>query len=118
EAQRDSSVRRSSIPKRIEHIPEAQLRFLGRNLEHIFENRLLHVRLMNTNRAAAKFPAVYNDVIMLTPHFFRIALEHRNVFRHGSRERMMTRIPTVLLFVEAQQRKIDYPKKIKPVRRN
>ena|SRR2546430_629705 len=55
---------------------------------------------------------------MLTTHFFRIAFQHTDVFSHQHGEKMMTRIPTVLFFVEAEQRKIDYPKKIEPIGRN
>src|SRR4051812_34217673 len=49
---------------------------------------------------------------MLTTHLFRLGLQQRNVLRDRRGEGMMARIPTVLLLVEAQQRKINHPKKI------
>ena len=89
---------------------------LWRNLKHFLEYRFLHVRPMNTDRAAAQFPAVNHDVIMLTADFFRIVLEQRDIFGHRSSERMMARIPTVLFLVETEQRKVHDPEEIETVR--
>ena len=46
-----------AIFESFEHIAEAELCFFGRNLEDLFEDRSLHVPLMDTDRATAQFHA-------------------------------------------------------------
>src|SRR5258708_6103569 len=59
----DATVRRRPITKRLEHVTEAELGFLRRDLQHFLKNRSLQVRLMNTDGAAAEFDAVDDDVV-------------------------------------------------------
>src|SRR5438105_15470200 len=79
EPERNSAMRRSAVPERIQEITEADLRLLRRDLQHFFKHRLLHVWLMNTNRTAPQFPAIDDDIVVLAAHFFRFSFEHRNV---------------------------------------
>src|SRR5215216_834147 len=58
EAEGDSAVRRSAVPERLEHVPEAELGFVRRDLENLFEDGLLNIGLMNTNGAAAELDTV------------------------------------------------------------
>src|ERR1043165_4604920 len=108
-------MRRSAVAKGIEHVTEAQFRFFGRNLEHVFKDRFLDIRLMNTNRAATQLDAVDDNIIVLAPNLFGIRFKHADVFGDGSGKWMMARIPAILLFIETEQREIDPPKKIESV---
>src|SRR5581483_11654087 len=91
ESKRNPAMRWRAVTKGFEHITEARLDHLGRNLQHLFENRLLHVRLMDSNRPAAEFDAIHDHVIMLTAHLLRIAGEKLHVLRHRRGEGMMAR---------------------------
>ena len=82
-------------------------------MENVFKHGLLHVRLVDTNRAAAQLNTVHDNVIMLAANLLRIRLEHRNVFSHRRGEGMVTGVPPVLFFVEAEKGEINNPKKIK-----
>ena len=43
EAQRDAAVRRGAVFERFQHITEARLHHVRRNLQHLLEHRFLHV---------------------------------------------------------------------------
>ena len=109
-------MRRCAVFERVEHVAEAQFRFFRRDREQFFEDGLLHVGLMDTDRAAAEFDAIHDDVVMLAANFFRISFQQRDVFRDGCGERMMAGIPAVLFAIKAEQRKFDDPEKIKLLR--
>lgn len=55
---------------------------------------------------------------MLTANLLWVGLEEQDILGHRSRERMVARIPTVHLPIEAQQRELDDPKEIKARRIN
>src|SRR5439155_24787553 len=115
EAERDAAVGRRAVTKRLQEVTEAQSGLLRRNLQHLLETHLLHLGLVNTDRAAAQFDAVHHHVVVLAANFFRIACQQRDVLHHRRGERVMARIPTVLFLVEAQQRKVHHPEKLKAV---
>src|SRR5438445_176744 len=108
-------MRRRSEAEGFQHIAKPRLCNLRRDLQHFFENCLLHVRAMNTNRTAAQFPTIDHNIIMLPTDLFRIGLQEGNVLSHGRGEWMMARIPAIVFLVETQQREIDDPKKIKTI---
>src|SRR5437868_1983958 len=103
-------MRRGAVAESIEHITKTDFSFFGWNLENVFEDGLLNIRLMDPNRAAAQFPSIDHNVIVLAAHLFRIGFEHRHVFCDRGREWMMARVPAILFFVETEQRKIHHPK--------
>src|SRR5437868_6619390 len=47
--ERNTAVGRGAITERFEHVAEAQLGFVWRNLEDLLEDRFLDVRLMDTD---------------------------------------------------------------------
>src|SRR5262249_18365058 len=55
---------------------------------------------------------------MLAPDLFGLRFEQGYVFSDGGGKRMVTRVPPVLLFIEAQQGKIDHPEEVEPIGRN
>src|SRR5204863_9268818 len=61
---------------------------------------------------------VYDDIIVLTPNFFRIAGQQGNVFLHRGGKRMMAGIPAVLFLVETQEWELNDPEEIELVRRD
>src|SRR5439155_6737384 len=85
------------------------------NLKHVLEYGLLHVGLMDTDRATAQLHAVDHNIVVLAADLLRVALEHRNVLRNRRGERMVAGVPTVLLLIKAQQREVHHPEKIETV---
>src|SRR5688572_29905816 len=96
---------------------------------------------MYSDGSASEFNPVYNDVIVLSQYLLWILskLEGFNFtllpwhettpdvalpelirvrFQDRRSKRVMARVPAILLFVEAQQREVDNPKKIETIRRN
>src|SRR5208283_5548170 len=55
---------------------------------------------------------------MLAADLFRVGVQQWNIFGHRRRERVMAGVPTILFLVEAQQREIHHPKKIKAMSRD
>src|SRR2546425_11635503 len=108
-------MRWRAVTESFEHVAEASGDHLGRNLQEFFENGFLQIRLVDTDRAAAKLDAIDHDIVMLSTHLFGIALQKRDVLSHRSSERMMAGVPAILLFIETEQGKIDDPKEIKAV---
>src|SRR5439155_13572255 len=111
-------VRRSAVPESFQQIAEARFHHLRRDLQHLLENGLLHIRLVDTNRAAAQFPPINDYVVMLATDLFWVGGQERDVLGNRRSERMMTGIPAVLLLIETQERKIDHPEEIKSIGRN
>src|SRR6266700_161856 len=71
---------------------------------------------MDSHAAAADLDAVQNNVVRFRTNFGKLLLvEQREIFRSRSGERVVHRVPFVLLGAPLQQRKICDPKKI-PVR--
>src|SRR5580698_4082642 len=105
-------MRWRAVSERIEHISKTRLHQVGRYLEHLLENQLLQIRPVNSDRSAAQLNAVDHHIIVLPANFARIACQKRDILRHRRSERMMARIPAVLLPVERQQWKINHPEKI------
>src|SRR5881296_1658226 len=111
-------MRRSAVSKRFQQIAEARFHHFRRDLQHLLENGLLHIRLVDADRAATQFPSVDDYVVMLATDFFGVGGQQRDVLGNRRGERMMTGIPAVLLLVETQERKIDHPEEIKSVSRH
>src|SRR6185437_10891794 len=118
EAEGDAAVRRGAVFEGFEHVTETGFDHFRRNSQHFFEDGFLHFGLVNTNRAAAEFNAVHNDVIVLATDFFRVGFEQRDILAHGRGKRMMAGIPAILLAVEAEQREFDDPEEIKLIARD
>src|SRR5690554_3896110 len=75
ETERDTAVRRSSVRECLEHVPEALCHDILRDLQHIFENLLLHGGLMDTDTTATQFHTVQHDIVVLAAHALRIAVQ-------------------------------------------
>src|SRR2546430_7110571 len=78
ESERNAPVRRRSITESFKHVAEASSDHLRGDLEHFFQNGFLQIGLMDTDRAAAKLHTIHYDIVMLSPHFFEIALQQRD----------------------------------------
>src|SRR5205814_10199814 len=82
EPQRYAPVRGSAVTECFEHVTEAGGDGLRRNLQQFFENCLLQIGLMDTNRSTTKLHAVHDDVVMLTSDLFWVALQELHMLSH------------------------------------
>ena len=64
---------------------------------------------MDTDGAAAEFDTIEYEVVMLTAHLLRIAIEERNIFNDWSREWVMRGNVATLLLIEEHERELGHP---------
>ena len=108
EAERESAVRRRAVLERLEEESEAVLRVLVREPEQA-EHLGLRLAVMNTNAAAAELPAVEDHIVGLRHHLARLRFKHVQIFFTRRGERVVHRVPALLVGVPVEQREVGDP---------
>ena len=101
-------MRGRSHGERFQQEAELRVRLLVAQ-SHRAEDALLHVDVVDTNRAGAELPSVPDQVVVLTANVRGIRLVPRLASRDGGRERMVQERPVARLLVVAEERKVDHP---------
>ena len=76
--------------------------------EHLEQPRL-HLRVVDTDAAAADLVAVDDQVVRLGLHLARVGFQQRQVLVPRGRERMVVGRPALLLLVPDERREVDDP---------
>ncbi len=70
---------------------------------------MLELGVVDADRAAAEFPTVEDEIVMLRAHRVRVGVEQRRLTRCGRREWMMRRGECARLGVALEEREADDP---------
>ena len=70
---------------------------------------------MDTDRTATHFNAIDNHIVRIRTNGSRIAIQQRDIFGFGRRERVMHSIETLVFFAPLEQREVDHPQASKLV---
>ncbi len=78
----------------------------------------LRLAIVDTNAAAAELPAVEDDVVGLGQHLARIGLEQVQILFARRGERVVHRVPALLVGVPVEQREVGDPEQLPLAFRN
>src|SRR5690348_3267732 len=109
DAHREAPVRRRAHAQRVEEELELRLLLLGAHA-HDAEDRLLPLRVVDSNRAGAELPSVPDQVVMLAEDATGIALDPVLVARDGRGEGMVDERPPLALLVVLEEREVERPR--------
>ncbi len=108
-------MRRSAVFERVEQEAEAAMRLFRRESQRA-EYLRLHVTAMNTNRPRAQLDTVQDQVIRLGAAARRIRGELLQVVVVNRSERMVRRVPALVLFVPLEHREVHDPQEFESLR--
>src|SRR5215475_7214776 len=108
ESDGDSAVRRRAVTERVQEEAEFFARLFFAHSERLEDSRL-YVRAVDSDRAAAQLGAVEDQVVGLGAHRTRIAFELVQVIVDRRGERVVHRVPSLVVFVVFEHREVDDP---------
>ena len=103
---------RGAVGERLEHVAEAAVHEVLRDLEDVLEDALLDGRVMDADRAAAEFDAVEHDVVVLAADLGGVGGEQGLVFDDRGGERVVGGEVALLFLVPEHQREFDDPEEV------
>jgi len=115
EAERNAAMRWRAVLEGVQEEAESRPGVLVRDPEQP-EDVPLHVGPMNPDAAAGDFGAVQRQVVGARAHTIGRRLEERYILGPGRGERMVHRIPALLVRVVLEQRETRDPEKLEVVR--
>src|SRR5687767_15044199 len=111
EAERDATMRWRAGAQRLEQEAEPNARFGFVDAQQC-KDTALHPLVMNANASAAELGTVHDDIICECANCPRLRIEHCDVIRVRSCERMMHCCKLSRPGVEAEKRKVSDPQKL------
>ena len=114
DARGDTTVGRRTKLKGFEHMPKLEQRRFAADAEQV-EQFLLHVALVDTNRAAGHFVAVEHQVVGFGADFTRVGIHQAHIAVEWSGEGVMGGVPTIFALVPFQQREVENPGKFEQI---
>ena len=112
ESEGDAAVGRGAEGEGFEHVAEAAFHDVGGDFQHVFKDVLLHLRIVDTNGAAAEFDAVEDDVVVLAADFFRRGGKQGFVLLDGRGEGVVGGEEAFLVFVPEHEGKLNDPEEV------
>ncbi len=111
QAEGDAAVRRRAILQRVQQVAELLAGFLGADLQRA-EHLALHFLAVDTDRAAADFPAVQHHVVGLGERLAGIGFQEVFVAVLGAGERVVGGGVAAVFLVVFEHREVDHPQRL------